>query len=404
MQMQQLQVLLCHLHANMPFYRERLKKAGFSPARPLTPEMFGALPVISRAELQEAGESAICNQTPPEHGMVRRGSTSGSTGRALNYTKTALSNYLWQAITLRESLWSSWDLRGRLAVSRAGAKDGERANWGKPEATVFETGTASVRNIGTDISEQARWLMDFEPDYLITTPTNLKGLCHWFQANGCWKGKLRGVRTLGEVVTPELRELSLEVLGAPIRDMYSAAEVGYIALQCPVHGHYHIQSETVLVEVLREDGSACLPGEIGKVVITALHNFATPLIRYAIGDYAEAGGACPCGRGLPTLKRIYGRSRNLIRLPDGRTRWPTMPPKKYSHIGSIQQIQLVQKSLNKIEARLVAKSKLDETEEKLLRIALSEMLRHPFEFDLVYFDKIEFGPNHKFEDFISEVD
>jgi hypothetical protein len=81
-----------------------------------------------------------------------------------------------------------------------------------------------------------------------------------------------------------------------------------------------------------------------------------------------------------------------------------MPPKKYSHIGSIQQIQLVQKSLNKIEVRLVVKSSLDKTEEKSLRVALSEMLRYPFEFNLVYFDKIEFGPNHKFEDFISEIE
>jgi phenylacetate-CoA ligase len=388
----------------MPFYRDRLEASGFDPARPLALETFRAIPVMSRAELQAAGENSICILTPPEHGAVRRGSTSGSTGRVLNYTKTALSDYLWLAITLRESLWSGWDLHGRLAVSRAGAKDSERDNWGKPEAIAFETGPASIRKVGMDISEQVRWLEDFRPDYLITNPTNLKGLCKWFRANGGRMGKLRGVRTLGEVVTPELRELSQEVLGAPIRDMYSAAEVGYIALQCPVHGHYHIQSETVLVEVLREDGSACHSGEIGKVVITALHNFATPLIRYAIGDYAEAGEACPCGRGLPTLKRIYGRSRNLIRLPNGRTRWPSMPPKKYSHIGSIQQIQLVQKSLNKIEVRLVVKSRLDKTEEKSLRVALSEMLRYPFEFNLVYFDKIEFGPNHKFEDFISEIE
>lgn len=403
-QMLQLDTLFKHVYTNMPFYRNRLEAAGFTPNQPLTADKFRLIPPVTRAELQAVEEQAICTATPPEHGKIRSGATSGSTGRALAYAKTGLADFLWHAITLRESLWSGWNLQGRLAISRAGATNAERANWGQPEGVVFKTGPSSIRRVGMDISEQARWLIDFNPDYLITNPTNLKGLCEWFQEHGGFKGKPLGIRTLGEAVTPELRDFSQAILGAPIRDMYSAAEVGYIALQCPEHAHYHVQSEVALVEVLREDGSACTSGEIGRVVITTLHNYAMPLIRYAIGDYAEVGRPCPCGRGLPTINRIFGRSRNLIRLPDGRRRWPSLPPKKYAHINSIRQLQLVQKSLFQIEVRLVVKNRLDESEEKSLRSALVDMLRYPFEFTLVYLDKIEFGPNHKFEDFISEID
>jgi len=60
-------------------------------------------------------------------------------------------------------------------------------------------------------------------------------------------------------------------------------------------------------------------GQVGRVVVTDLHNFATPLIRYDLGDYAEMADTCPCGRGLPALKRIMGRRRNMVRLPDGRS-------------------------------------------------------------------------------------
>ncbi len=402
-QLRQLQAQFDHLHAHSPFHRQYLDGAGFIPGQPLTREQFRQIPVISRADLQAAGDAALCQQTPPEHGKVRTGATSGSTGRALTYAKTGLADFMWNAITLRESLWSGWDLQGRLAVSRAGAKNEERMNWGPPEGLVFATGPASLRKVSTDVGEQAAWLAHYRPDYLITKPTNLKALCQWFQAHGGWPGKLRGVRTLGEAVTPELRQLSKTVFGVTLRDMYSAAEVGYLALQCPDHEHYHVQSEVVMVEVLRDDGSACRPGEIGRVVVTTLHNFAMPLIRYAIGDYAEVGEACPCGRGLPVLKRIMGRSRNLLSLPDGRQWWPSLPPKKYAHIGSIQQLQLVQKSLNKIEVRLVVKQKLDESQSKALRIALTDMLKYAFEFEFRYLDKIEFGPNHKFEDFISEI-
>jgi phenylacetate-CoA ligase len=100
-------------------------------------------------------------------------------------------------------------------------------------------------------------------------------------------------------------------------DMYTCQEAGYLALQCPDHPHYHVQSENVLLEVVDDQGLPCAPGEVGRVLVTSLNNFATPLIRYEIGDYAEVGAACSCGRGLPVLKRIMGRYRNLLTLPDG---------------------------------------------------------------------------------------
>ena len=124
---------------------------------------------------------------------------------------------------------------------------------------------------------------------------------------------LREVRTLGEASTPDLRALCREAWGVPLVDVYSAEEVGYIALQCPEHEHYHVQAESVLVEILDERGAPAPPGETGRVVVTDLHNFAMPLVRYEIGDYAEVGEPCACGRGLPVLRRIVGRVRNMLR-------------------------------------------------------------------------------------------
>ena len=89
--------------------------------------------------------------------------------------------------------------------------------------------------------------------------------------------------------------------------MYTCQEAGYLALQCPDYPHFHVQSENVLLEVVDDVGQPCGPGEVGRVLITSLNNFATPLIRYELGDYAEVGAPCPCGRGLPVLKRIMGR-------------------------------------------------------------------------------------------------
>jgi phenylacetate-CoA ligase len=403
LQFQQLHGLFSHLYLHEPAYHSRLDAVSFNPSKPLTPELFKSLPILSRTELQEMGDNAFCKRIPPEHGHVRSGMTSGSTGRPLTYAKTGLVDFLWNAITLREALLADWDFRGRLAVCRAGAKDGEHSSWGRPENVVFETGPVSIRNIRTDLPDQARWLTDFRPDYLITNPTNLKGLCEWFDTHGGWYGQLKGVRTLGEVVSPELRKICQTVFKAGIRDMYSAAETGYIALQCPEHCHYHVISGLVLVEVLNDDGTACKPGEIGKVVITGLHNLAMPLIRYSIGDYAEVGEACPCGRGSPVLRKIMGRTRNLLTFPDGKKWWPTLPPKKYLHIAPVRQMQLVQKSLDTIEVRLAVDRPLEPAQEEALTIALRDMLKHPFTLIFTYRTELEYGPNHKFDDFISEI-
>src|SRR5215510_10900500 len=96
-----------------------------------------------------------------------------------------------------------------------------------------------------------------------------------------------------------------------------------MALQCPDHEHYHVQTECILLEVLDTHGGPCAPGRAGLVVATPRHAFAMPLVRYVVGDYAEVGPPCPCGRGLPVLARIMGRTRNRLVLETGESYWPS---------------------------------------------------------------------------------
>jgi len=163
-------------------------------------------------------------------------------------------------------------------------------------------------------------------------------------------------------------------------------------------------SEGLIVEVLDEQGNPCRPGQIGRVVVTDLHNFATPLIRYDLNDYAEVGEACPCGRRLTVLKRIVGRSRNMLLLPDGRRHWPFFGVFRFTEIAPIRQHQLIQRSREKIEVRLVADIPLTAEQEMRLIDLIQKSLGYPFELKLVYFDeKIPRGKGGKFEEFICEV-
>jgi phenylacetate-CoA ligase len=129
-----------------------------------------------------------------------------------------------------------------------------------------------------------------------------------------------------------------------------------------------------------------------------------PLIRYDTRDYAEAGEPCPCGRGLPTLRRVLGRKRNMLILPSGEKRWPLTGFTKYREVAPVRRYQLVQLDLETIEARLVSDRKLSESEEAALAGIMREWLGHPFRIRFVHLEAFPSHPGGKFEDFISLLD
>lgn len=155
--------------------------------------------------------------------------------------------------------------------------------------------------------------------------------------------------------------------------------------------------------MLDEDGRPCRPGETGRVVLTTLHNFAMPLIRYEIGDYAEVGEPCSCGRGLPVLKRIHGRRRNMIALPDGRRHWPSFPAEMWREVAPVEQFRLVQRTPEEIEACYVMARELTQEEKARLEAALASRFGYPFRIAWKRSDALDRGPGYKFEDFISEL-
>ncbi len=200
---------------------------------------------------------------------------------------------------------------------------------------------------------------------------------------------------------------ALPVLSAILREMkiidseLGQQALGYAALQCPEHEHYHVQSENVLLEVLDNNGRPCRPGQSGRVVATTLHNFAMPLIRYDIGDYATAGEPCSCGRGLPVISRILGRVRNMLTLPTGGQVWPYFSANKLRDHVPIRQFQLMQKTLTRLELRIVPERPLTAEDEAKMRAVIIDGVGGGFTISFSYHDAIASGPSGKYEDFRS---
>ncbi len=401
-QLRQLQALTRHAHESVPWYR-RTWQDSYDPRGELRYEDFARLPLLTRRDLQEGFDALRCASVPAAHGAVEERRTSGSTAAPVRFLATRVAGLFWNAFTLRDHLWHRRDMHQKLAVIRRESERGRAANWGPATLGVVATGPTVAHSIREDAGALLDWLREEAPGYLFTYPSLVTELARLSIDRDIALPGLLEVRTLAESVSPDTRALCRAAWGVPLTDLYSASETGYIALQCPDHDNYHVMAEGVLVEVLDEHGKPCSPGEVGRVVVTPLHAFAMPLIRYDIGDYAEVGEPCPCGRGLPVLRRILGRVRNTLVTADGRRFWPIFGTQALMDAAPLQQYQFVQTTPTHVEARIVAKTPLSAEQEALLRDRVVSMLPAGMVVTIVYRDRIDRSASGKFEEFVSEV-
>jgi phenylacetate-CoA ligase len=167
---------------------------------------------------------------------------------------------------------------------------------------------------------------------------------------------LKAIMSSAQNLPLESRRLIEAAFGCPVFDKYGSREFSGIAYECEAHAGHHVVAEGYIVEILK-DGRPALPGETGEIVITDLNNYCLPFIRYRIGDLGEAmdaGAACPCGRGLPRIGNIEGRSQSIILGEKGRY----LPGsffayllKDYAH--AIRHFQVVQEEPDAIALRIV---------------------------------------------------
>ena len=411
-QFEQLDRLVNHAVATVPFYRRRdLGRHWKSRAEPWL-ERWRKIPLLTRKDVQEHQPQLTSQDIPESHGEVTEMFTSGSTGRPLRSLRTQLFELFWAAFTVRDHLWQRRELSGKLAVIRDSAKgkapypEGTRSDtWGWSSGAVFRTGPCVSLNVMTSTQQQAKWLSEQDPDYLLTHPSVADRLARYCLEHGVRLPRLRQIMTISEILRPATREACLAAWNVPIRDAYTAREVGYVALQCPEHEVYHIQSESALVELLDDSGAPCRPGDIGRVVVTPLHNFAMPLIRYDIGDRAEAGAPCGCGRGLPVVKRILGREQNMLVMPNGEEYWPLLSSedlRQLMSIAPVRRYQLVQKNPSSLELKVETEKPLDARQIDGLKAWVGKKFDPALEVSVSRVESLDPDASGKFFDVISE--
>lgn len=384
-----------------PFYKDRLAGIDLAPGAALTPEAFASIPFLTRADVQGAKDALFSTKLPLGHGPAFDLHTTGSSGQPVHVKSTKYSSLFNMATTLRGHRWFGRDLAGTNVTIKVISDDRGRIK--NKSWAVGGTGAGFTYSNRTPVIQLYDWLLKDDPNYLQCHPSILQELIHRSLELGKKPARLRDVRSMGEILEPGLRALCRREWGVPVRDNYSCEELATLALTCPEHSHLHIQAERVLLEILDDENRPCAPGEVGRVVVTGLVNFATPLIRYELGDRAEAGAPCPCGRGLGVIERIIGRERLPVILPSGDRLFPVLDAEPLLLKGGVRQYQLVQTGVEDIDIKLVADPRLSEAEEADITAHLQRNFGHPFRFNFVYVEDIPREPGGKFQIFKSAL-
>ena len=320
LQARKLLELLRHAMAHTRFYRERI---GRDDVRNLDDDPLSALrrlPLLDKAQIRRSIGDLVWQDAP---GGVYESNTGGSTGEPLTFYFDRRRQAYDQAARARTHRWFGVDVGAR-----------ELYLWGSPLELKRSDAIRRLRdrlmnqrlldafNLSDERMDRYLRAWDrFRPVCLFGYPSSIALFASHARRRGhaLDTRRLRAVFVTGEVCYPHDRRMIAECFGVPVADGYGSREAGFIAHECP-EGGMHVTAENVIVEIVN-DGEPAATGESGEIVVTHLDAYAMPFVRYRTGDVGRLlPGRCACGRGLPLMDVVQGRSTDFLRLPDGNVR------------------------------------------------------------------------------------
>ncbi|MCB2189955.1 MAG: hypothetical protein KQI62_00225 [Deltaproteobacteria bacterium] len=368
----ELNKLLTWAVVQVPFYRHWFQESGISPAQIAQARDLGPLPIVSKQMIQAAPEDFRA-AAPPEGSYAK--STGGTLGQPLHFLVSPLSDQWRMAVSRRGYAWAGC-VPGRKQVhlwSGDLAPLSRQANLkrGLHRLLQRQRFVDYYRMLGPDEIKAAMEAIDhFGPDCLVAYPSGAEALARLALDVG-WRPRkpLVSVLTGAERLLPHQREIIEQGLGCPAFETYGSREFMLMASECPAHQGLHVSAENVILEVNAPRG------EVGELLVTDLHNYAQPFIRYQGGDLASwLEGPCPCGRSLPRLAGVEGRVMDAIRTPDGGRLTGLFFPHLLKDYPAIAQYQIVQPALDSLVLRLVLREALTSDQQQDILAAVHKAL------------------------------
>src|SRR5208282_1388559 len=304
--------LLRQAGAHVPYYRELFRALGLSAADVRTLADLARLPFLSKADIR-----ADIERLKSEHARhLVRSNTGGSSGEPMAFFlgRDRVSHDV--AAKWRATRWWSVDIGDPEIVVwgspiELGAQDRLR---GWRDALMRTELLPAFKMSEADLDDFVARIRRRRPKMLFGYPSALAHIARHAELHGVAMNDL-GIRVAfvtAERLHNEQRRQIEATFGCCVANGYGGRDAGFIAHQCP-SGGMHITAEDIVLEIVDKDGTPLPPGSTGEVVVTHLASGDFPFIRYRTGDIAVVDTShCACGRGLPLLKEIQGRTTDFV--------------------------------------------------------------------------------------------
>jgi phenylacetate-CoA ligase len=318
-QLRALRALLGHAGRNVPYWRETFRRLGFDARDVLKREDLAALPILTREIVRERYRELV---DPKHAGVNLKKGTSGSTGTPLKFEYCPQSESWRQAVRIRGYSWSGyrpglqtfyyWALVSEMPGGAAGLKI--RLDRCMKREVFIDSMNQDERARRRALEQLRRT----RPAVIVCYPQSCAQFARWILDNGLRDWDDIPVLCGAEAVLPADRAVLARAFGPHVFETYGSRETMLLAAECEAHQGLHLSEENLLVEVTRAGKPTAL-GEAGDVLVTDLHNYGMPFIRYQNGDVARMApvSVCRCGRGLRRLERVEGRRADTLCDRDG---------------------------------------------------------------------------------------
>jgi phenylacetate-CoA ligase len=393
---------LNHAAKHSRYYAELFEKQKFDPTKVSDVAELAVLPILTKPLLRsELGCITSCAFSKRE---IREATTSGTTGLGLRFPETwkcfereyafRFHNYHCAGIELGDR-WAFCAGHPVTSPTRTSSPF-----WVHDYANrwlLMSSCHLTEANLKAYIDELER----FRPNLIGGYPSSVYMLA---LANEHYGGRVRprAIFTASETLLDFQRETIERSFRCKAYTYYGNAERCAFIAECN-QGRLHVKLDHSLVEFLGEEGEQAPAGMPARMVCTGFGNYATPLVRYDIGDVAVVSRdqTCPCGRGGTILDELTGRVEDYVVTPDGR--FVGRLDHLFKGARTVKMAQIVQQDVRQLTIRIMREAAYDETDESKILKEARLRLGPEIEINFDYTNEIPRTQTGKFPFVVSKI-
>jgi len=402
-QQMKLRALINHAYENVPYYHRVFKDRGLHPSDFKSVDDLNRLPRLTKDDIRSNFKDMAA--TNFSRAQIITDATGGSTGTPLQFYTTQDDQNCARAAELRAYGWCGYRLGDKHAILWGSLFDLKRSEELYNKIIRFLDRHIMLncfRMSQESMRMYALRLKKFKPRIVRGYASAVYLFAKFMLHEGVDNIKPKAVITSAETLFDHERTTIEEAFGCEVYDFYGSREASAIASECSEHSGHHISAENYVLECMKE-GESAASGETGVILITNLRNYAMPFIRYEIGDLGRfSDEVCSCGRGLPLISSIEGRTTDIIVTQDGNFISTPVLTLIFKDL-PVKQYQIIQEKIEEITVKIVRGSGYSEKDTKYIIRGMQKFIGKDVQIRLEFVDSIPLTNSGKRRPIISKI-